>query len=163
MSEDRSERPNHVPWPPLLLGGSALAAVSCDVLAVLPEELHLPHHTLLRGMGLVLGVAGGAFIVWAIGLMMQTRSNILPNQAATRLLKTGPFGWSRNPIYFGEVIVFAGIALFTTNPVYLIAGLLLALSVHHLGIRREEAHMAARFGSDWSAYCARVPRWFGPF
>jgi protein-S-isoprenylcysteine O-methyltransferase Ste14 len=41
----------------------------------------------------------------------------------------------------------------------LLLGLVAAILVHHLAIRREEIHLAKRFGDEWRKYSTRTPRW----
>jgi protein-S-isoprenylcysteine O-methyltransferase Ste14 len=93
--------------------------------------------------------------------MSRQHANILPHRAATALVTSGPFALSRNPIYLGNTIAMAGAGLAFANPWFLPAALLAAVAVTRLAIRREEAHLAARFGAAWDAYSQRTARWFG--
>lgn len=68
---------------------------------------------------------------------------------------------SRNPIYLANVVTFIGAALTFYSAWFLLAALADALLVQQLAIKREEAHLAARFGEEWRAYATRVPRWLG--
>jgi protein-S-isoprenylcysteine O-methyltransferase Ste14 len=76
------------------------------------------------------------------------------------LLQSGPYRFSRNPIYLAEVAIWAGWSLVYTNPVLLGATTLVAFGLGRAA-RVEEAAMAARFGDAWSEYTAGTPRWFG--
>ena len=154
------QKPNVVPWPPLIY---ALAAVAGFGLG----------HTCPIGFGWVWGsvakVIGGLSITAGLDLdlsamiwMRRQRANILPNRAATALVTTGPFAVSRNPIYLGNTLVIAGAALAWDNPWYLPAALIAAFAVDRLAIRREEAHLIARYGDAWRDYAQRTPRWLLP-
>ena len=92
--------------------------------------------------------------------MMRYRANILPNRAATALVTSGPFAWSRNPIYLGNTLVLIGLAALMGNVWFLLAAFVAAWTVDMLAIRREETHMATRFGAAWDDYAGRVPGWF---
>jgi protein-S-isoprenylcysteine O-methyltransferase Ste14 len=74
------------------------------------------------------------------------------------LLRTGPYRFSRNPMYASEVMVWVGWTLLFADPV--LAGLtgLLALGLDRAA-RLEETALAARFGDTWREYTARTPRW----
>lgn len=75
-----------------------------------------------------------------------------------RLVTSGPYGWTRNPMYTGHVIYFTGVALALGS---WIAG---AVVLAHLfwfdrRVRRDEARLAALFGDPYREYCRRVKRW----
>jgi protein-S-isoprenylcysteine O-methyltransferase Ste14 len=74
-------------------------------------------------------------------------------------LTSGPFAWSRNPIYLGEASLIAGFGLLKGSLWLLIAAITFVNLVTLLAVIREEAHLAARFGEDWQAYVRKVRRW----
>ena len=155
MPSDIAARPNRIPWPPLIYAACVGAAVALGRLW--PLDLG----TDLRPVGIALMLAGLGFDATAMVTMARLRANILPHRAATGLVTTGPFAWSRNPIYLGNTLMLAGAA-----PTFGAAWLLVMVPVAvvlvtMLAIRREERHLAALFGSDWTAYAARTSRWFG--
>jgi protein-S-isoprenylcysteine O-methyltransferase Ste14 len=76
------------------------------------------------------------------------------------LLATGPYAFSRNPMYVGELALWLGWALLFGSAVVLAAALLLFASMTRL-IRSEETALAAEFGADYRAYQDAVPRWLG--
>jgi protein-S-isoprenylcysteine O-methyltransferase Ste14 len=94
-------------------------------------------------------------------VMRRGRANILPHRAATALITSGPFAVSRNPIYLGNTFLLIGAAAALANPWFLPVALLSAAAVDRLAIRREEAHLAARFGEAWRGYAKRTARWIG--
>ncbi len=150
--------PNRIPWPPMLYGGAAVVAVCLGMVLPGPAWLRAPVWAAL-GWGVLL--AGLALDIAAMTTMSRQRANILPHRAATAMVTSGPFAWSRNPIYLGNTIAMTGAALAFANPWFLPAVLLAAVAVTRLAIRREEAHLAARFGAAWDAYSQRTARWFG--
>jgi protein-S-isoprenylcysteine O-methyltransferase Ste14 len=161
MKPDVAERPNSVPWPPLLYLAAIAPAVALEMLVpsagIVPEGLR----RLLRLKGIGLLTLGAGLDIWAMLTMTRARANILPHRAATALVTSGPFRFSRNPIYLGNTIMMIGGAFAFLNFWLIPAGLLAALATHHLAIRREEAHMTAKFGDAWRAYAVRTRRWIG--
>lgn len=159
MDHDRSARPNTIPWPPLLYGGGALLAL------VLGRAMPLPAWWIgwpgLRWPVLALIALGLALDLWAMTAMWRAHANIRPDRAATALVTTGPFAFSRNPIYLGNTTLLAGIALGFGLPWFALAALAAAALVGRLAISREESHLNARFGRDWREYRLRVHRWLG--
>ena len=74
------------------------------------------------------------------------------------LITTGPYSLSRNPLYFFSLLGFAGIG-FASETVTLGAVLAVAMLIGYPAvIRQEEAVLRERFGAEFEAYCARVPR-----
>ena len=75
------------------------------------------------------------------------------------IVTTGSNARVRNPMYVGLVAAYVGIAL-TVNAAWALVGLpVLILWLHFGVIRREEAYLEARFGSEYLDYKASVPRW----
>lgn len=154
---DFADRPNRLPWPPMLYIGAILAALAIEL--VWPSGIAFGAATQALGW---FGLAVGAlFDLSAMVTMARAKANILPNRAATRLVTWGPFRLSRNPIYLGNTIMTAS-AAFAFGKLWLLpAAVLAAIATHHLAIRREEAHLDTMFGEDWRVYAGRVARWIG--
>jgi protein-S-isoprenylcysteine O-methyltransferase Ste14 len=150
------DRPNVIPWPPiLLLGALALAYLLSRVLPLSlpgPVALFVP-------LGWLLVVASLGFMLWAFLAFRQHQTSVLPNRRADALITAAPFNISRNPIYLSEAVLLFGLGLVNGSLWY---GLVIApfmLAISRMAIIREEAHLAARFGAEWSTYAARVRRW----
>lgn len=150
-----SERPNTVPWPPLLL----LAGIAIGATLGARIPLNIPVPAALQVAGYFLIAVGLAFDFSAIWTMWRARTNILPHKPAGQLITSGPFRLSRNPIYVGNTITLAAMGFAFSNLWYTIAAAIMAVFVDRLAIRREEVHLAARFGRAWLDYSARTPRW----
>lgn len=156
--QDLRDRPNTVPWPPLLYGGAALAALGLHWLVPLPWPG--------GAMAAALAMAGLFLVAVGIALDLGTalafrrhRTTVLPHRGATRLITDGPFRYSRNPIYVANTLLVAGAGLVFGIAWLIPAAVAGALATQKLAIEREEAHLALRFGDDWQAYAARTPRW----
>lgn len=148
-------RPNVIPWPPLLLVLAAVSAYAIGLLIPLPiggpPAIHaVGYFVVAAGIGLDLSA-----IVW----MRRARTNILPHRGADSLVVDGPFRFTRNPIYLGNTILMAGLALLSANAWFLLSGAVMAFLVDRLAVRREERHLNQRFGEEWRRYAARTPRW----
>ena len=156
----RRDRPNRVPWPPIFFVGSAALAIVLGVL--IPIHSAAFRSPLLQAAGFV-GIGLGISLDLAAMIQMRRhQANILPHRAATALVTTGVFAWSRNPIYLGNTVVLLGAAFALANPWFLLAAALAAFSTQAMAILREEAHLQVVFGDAWRDYASRTPRWFGP-
>lgn len=116
-----------------------------------------PASAALIAAGVVLVVLGEALRLWGvhhIGVISRTRSDRLGP-----LIDTGPFGFVRNPLYIGNIALWAGFAV-CAQLVWMapIIALLLLLEYHAI-VRWEERLLAARLGDAYREYRRRVPRW----
>ena len=74
------------------------------------------------------------------------------------LVQTGPYEYTRNPMYLGHLIFLAGLTLTTRSRVA--AAILGANAVwFHQRVLDDETRLAAQFGARYEAYRARVKRW----
>jgi steroid 5-alpha reductase family enzyme len=74
------------------------------------------------------------------------------------LLTSGPYAYTRNPMYLGHLIFLLGLAL-ATNSLLAWALLLANIPWFHRRVLVDEARLRAKFGAEYDAYCARVRRW----
>jgi protein-S-isoprenylcysteine O-methyltransferase Ste14 len=92
-------------------------------------------------------------------VMRKAETTILPHKGSAKLVTSGPFSFTRNPIYFGNVILLFGLGLLLENiwfwPLAIICGAL----TQRLAILREEAHLQAKFPAAFLAYKKKVRRW----
>ena len=109
--------------------------------------------------GVALCVAGEALRLWGvahIGASSRTRGDEVP-----RLVESGPFAWSRNPLYVGNLMLWSGAGLLAGRPI-VAAVVVGVLAVHYrLVVAWEEQNLRARLGAPYEAYAARVSRWVG--
>lgn len=140
--------------------------------AVVPNELSkLGNRTkrtrrvplITRSGGLLAVATGAALIAWAIRTHYQAapRGWELRHEFADGyLLRSGPYRLSRNPMYFGEAIVWLGWALFYKSAA-VFTGMLILCAAFSRVVRWEERRLLDQFGDSYRAYLAEVPRWVG--
>ena len=144
MSDFR-ERPNSIPWPPILFAGAALVALGLQALVPLPWP-DGAWRAALAMAGLFLVAAGLALDLATMLAFRHHRTTVLPHRGATRLITDGPFRFSRNPIYVGNTLLVAGAGLAFGVAWLIPAALAGAFATSRLAIAREEQHLALRFG-----------------
>jgi protein-S-isoprenylcysteine O-methyltransferase Ste14 len=110
--------------------------------------------------GVLLTTAGLALVVLAQREMGMAWRVGIPTEGEPRLVATGPFRRSRNPVFLGMLLASGGIAAAVPHALGFaaFAGALVALSAQ---VRLEEAYLETRLGEDYAAYAGTVPRWFG--
>jgi protein-S-isoprenylcysteine O-methyltransferase Ste14 len=73
------------------------------------------------------------------------------------LAVSGPYAYTRNPLYFGSIVIAAGFALAALRGEIAAALVILFAAIYIPVIRGEEQFLSQRF-ADYKEYCARVPR-----
>jgi protein-S-isoprenylcysteine O-methyltransferase Ste14 len=115
----------------------------------------------VRGIGLLTVAAGGSLMVWALAAHYESaRRGWLLESGLTPeyLLRRGPYRLSRNPMYLGVAVVWLGWALlYRSLPV--LAGWAILCAALPKVVRWEERRLLERFGDEYRAYQAAVPRW----
>jgi protein-S-isoprenylcysteine O-methyltransferase Ste14 len=109
------------------------------------------------GLGLVL--PAGYFGMGGLCLFLIRRMPLMPGDPTTRLATNGPFAFSRNPMYLGLALLYAGLSLSLGLPVTTVLLLVPVLVMQLVIIPYEEHCMAETFGEAFAAYCRKVRRW----
>ena len=111
------------------------------------------------GIGLI--ITGIGFIVLARREFAHFDQPTDPGHPTNKIVKTGVFSISRNPLYLGSAVVFGSIALALNMPWALVTLLLSIIICHYVLIIPEERYLAAKFGEEYKEYVASVHRWLG--
>jgi len=111
---------------------------------------------------------GIALIIIGMGIIVLARREFAhfdqptdPGHPTNKIVKTGVFSISRNPLYLGSAVVFGSIALALNMPWALVTLLLSIIICHYVLIIPEEQYLAAKFGEEYKEYVASVHRWLG--
>ena len=104
---------------------------------------------------------GLALEVWSDRLFQRNGVGVCPFTPVSRLVDSGPYRFTRNPMYLGLVAISGGAALASGVLPNLWTSLVLALWLDRRFVRREEAFLRAALGPAYAAYARRVPRWLG--
>jgi protein-S-isoprenylcysteine O-methyltransferase Ste14 len=104
-------------------------------------------------MGLPLVLLGEILRLWASGHIEKTRA----------LATGGPYAHTRNPLYFGSVILAAGVAVAAASPWVALAGALYLLAFYPSVMREEEAFLRDKFGTAYAEWAAAVPLFWPRF
>jgi protein-S-isoprenylcysteine O-methyltransferase Ste14 len=105
-------------------------------------------------IALGLGIMLAAF--WAF---LRRRTTLIPRRPPSGLVDGGVYRWSRNPIYVGDLLVLAGLAVGWQSWLGLLLVPALGAVLEWRFIRREEPILAATLGQPYREYQARVRRW----
>lgn len=109
--------------------------------------------------GIILMAAGVALAVYGKKQFDLANTPVRPFTKTTALVKSGPFRFSRNPMYLAMVIVLIGVGLVLGKIAPFAVIPLFIMWIRSRFIRYEEQIMAAQFGAAYLDYKNRVRRW----
>jgi protein-S-isoprenylcysteine O-methyltransferase Ste14 len=119
----------------------------------------IPGGRALTVVGLVLVLSGIALTVWSVATFSRAHTTVIPWDEVTAMVTTGPFRFSRNPIYLADAIAYLGGTLLIDSwwPLLVLPGILWVM--RRKVIDREERYLTERFGDPYREYQLRVRRW----
>jgi protein-S-isoprenylcysteine O-methyltransferase Ste14 len=142
-------------WPPVAVG--VPLALGLVVSGSVGDPLAASSVLVVLGWLLV-----GAFVVWngwALALIARHRTALLPGDATTTVIDSGPFARSRNPLYLGLLAGSAGVAVLAGSLWALVALPVEWALLTWGAVLPEERYLAAKFGAAYAEYTSRVRRW----
>lgn len=152
------DRPNRIPWPPIVLVGGIAIAVALGIWAPAPWPEGMASD-ILNGVGVIFAAVAIALYVLSGREMSRRETAIMPTKAANHLVTTGPFAFTRNPIYLANVVLLLGLGMAFSNLWMMAMGFVVGFAERKLAIEREEAHLEHRFGKAFRDYKRKVRRW----
>ena len=114
-------------------------------------------------LGAVLMLLGLALMTWTATLFREERASFQLHGGSSALVTSGPFRFSRNPMYLGMLIWLVGLAVLLGSLIAFLFPVLFFLLANLLVIPPEEKRMEQLFGSQFVEYKRRVRRWFGGY
>ena len=105
-------------------------------------------------------LAAGFLAGAAARRIWRVRTTVLPHRTTTVLVTSGPFRFTRNPIYLAMGVGMAGVALAVNSLALLVIIAPWAVVMRYGVIAREERYLGGKFGEDYRGYCRRVRRWW---
>ena len=111
--------------------------------------------------GIVLIIIGISFVILARREFAQYGQPTDPGHPTGKVVKTGVFALSRNPLYLGGSIFLLGIALLLSTLWAIVMLVLSIIICHYVLIIPEERYLARKFGDEYEEYIASVRRWLG--
>lgn len=142
--------------PPIAWGLAVVAGFALDWVEPLP---FVPDDLPAGLIGALVFVLALALAVSAVTTMTGAGSNVPTNQPTTAIVESGPYRFTRNPIYMGMFGSLIGLAI-AFDTLWLLATLVpFALVIRYGVVAREEVYLERKFGDVYRAYRQRVRRW----
>lgn len=142
-------------YPPVYALAAMAVMAALDMWAPLVVILS-PPWTAMGGLPISVGLG---LMGWAAWVFRRHDTTIHPFQRASALVISGPFAFSRNPIYLGLTLVLLGVALAlgSVTPFLVVPVFTMVIDRHIIG--PEEQLLAETFGARFAQYRVRVRRW----
>jgi protein-S-isoprenylcysteine O-methyltransferase Ste14 len=142
--------------PPLvaLLVAAAMWGFSATGRIEMPIALRI-------AVGVVAALAGFGIAISGVIAFRRAHTTVSPLKpdTASRLVTSGVYGFTRNPMYLGLCLVLAGWAFFLSSPLMLLGPLAFILYITRFQIVPEERSLSSLFGEAFADYQAKVRRW----
>ena len=121
-------------------------------IAVLPPRIALVAGVLLVALGIALFAS-------AFFNFRRARTSLVPIKPTTAIVETGPYRFTRNPMYLSLALAYLGVTLWMDSLWPLLFLPLVLFTVQRAVIAREERYLEAKFGDEYRGYKTRVRRW----
>ena len=147
---------------PVVKGNPLHISVSLLIISYILGEFLLPKYQIVYFVKLI-GILGlifsaGVFIT-GFKLFKSYEEEPLPTSPTNRLIKTGIFAYTRNPIYFSFILFFLSMFLVFENVMYFLSSISLGIWLHHWVIKAEEDYLKKQFEDEYERYKGAVKRW----
>jgi protein-S-isoprenylcysteine O-methyltransferase Ste14 len=160
MTEPRGRGPGVViPPPSFFVAGFVVGAILEWTVLPLWPDMGPGSMDVLRGVGAVLGLFGLVVLLSGLATFHRAKTAIYPNRDASRLVMTGPYKRTRNPMYSGLTLMYIGLCLIVGVAWALVLLPVVLLAVYTFVISREERYLMTAFGDEYRDYQRRVGRW----
>lgn len=143
--------------------GSGIIEIA--ILLVLPILLHylIPIKILIPSpysyTGAIVMLLGLVLMIWTARVFRTAGTGFQLEGGGSALVTSGPFRFSRNPMYLGILIWLIGFAVLLGSLVVFFMSLIIFLLAQFILIPIEERRMEQIFGEDYKEYRGRVRRW----
>jgi len=152
-----SVNPLHVP-PPVLFTIAYLVGLVIQFLVPVTFTTVLLSIA-AYSIGAILFVVGAGFAAWALWIFHNERTTTIPGETSAKLVTWGPYRFTRNPMYLGLFLFFAGISMISDSLWSIPPLLVVVYFLNSTVIIGEEKILRRDFGEEYGRYSSKVRRW----
>ena len=147
---------------PNVKGNPLYISVYLLILSYLIGEFILPKYPMIyifNFLGLFLIVISPIIFFSSRNAFYAYEENPLPQTDTDKIIKTGIYAYSRNPIYLSFVLFHLGMFLTFENTMYFLCSIGLSFWLNNYVIKEEEDFLKDKFKEDYIRYCKSVKKW----
>ena len=141
-----------ITFPPVIL----LASIVLQTILLFSFPISVDLSSLL---GLILILSGISLVFVSFRFMRKMKTTFIPDGTPEVLISSGPFKFSRNPIYLGMLTVLVGVAFLMSSLSAIIIAFVFGIIINFTWIAHEEKKLHELFSEDWENYSSKVRRW----
>jgi protein-S-isoprenylcysteine O-methyltransferase Ste14 len=113
----------------------------------------------IKILGIVLFLIAAIFAAWSQILFRKAKTTTTPGERSAKIITSGPYRLSRNPMYISLTLAYIGEAGLLAQAWPLLVLPLIVAYINWIVIPLEETLLNKDFGEDYKNYCAQVRRW----
>ena len=147
---------------PKILGNPLHISTYLLIFSYVFGEFIFPKYPLL----FIINLVGFSFLIISPIIFFSSRNaffaheeNPVPQSDTDKIIKTGIYAYSRNPIYLSFVLFHLGMFLTFENVMYFLCSIALFYWLDHFIIVEEERYLNTKFKDEYKRYCNSVKRW----
>ena len=147
---------------PMVQGNPLRIFVYILVISYVVGEFIIPKYPIIylfNMVGLIGLIVSLIFFFSGFNLFKSYNENPIPTSDTNRLIKTGIFAYTRNPIYLAFVLFNFSMFLVFENIMYILSSLGLFIWINNYVIKAEEDYLKNKFRDEFVRYCTAVKRW----
>jgi protein-S-isoprenylcysteine O-methyltransferase Ste14 len=150
-----ADNPGVVAPPPLIYLGAFLIVLVCRWFWPIPIDAGS------RGLwpGLIMIALGAGIAIWGRRTMEAAGTNVNPARPAKTIVSSGPFRFSRNPLYLSLTTIYLGLTLAVNTRWGFVVLIPLLVVMHRSVVLREERYLDRKFGDSYRQYRSNVRRY----
>ena len=141
-----------ITFPPVIL----LASIVLQIILLFSFPISVDLSSLL---GLILILSGISLVFVSFRFMRKMKTTFIPDGTPEVLISSGPFKFSRNPIYLGMLTVLVGVAFLMSSLSAIIIAFVFGIIINFTWIAHEQKKLHELFSEDWENYSSKVRRW----
>lgn len=141
-----------ITFPPVIL----LASIVLQIILLFSFPISVDLSSLL---GLILILSGISLVFVSLRFMRKMKTTFIPDGTPEVLISSGPFKFSRNPIYLGMLTILVGLAFLMSSLSAIIIAIVFGAIINFTWIAHEEKKLHELFSEDWENYSSKVRRW----
>tara|TARA_Y100000768_G_scaffold241765_1_gene183200 strand:+ start:356 stop:817 length:462 start_codon:yes stop_codon:yes gene_type:complete len=148
---------------PKVKGNPLYISVYLLIISYIVGEFIFPKYPmlyLLNFLGLFLIIISPIIFFSSRNAFYAHEENLLPQTDTDKIIKSGIYAYSRNPIYLSFVLFHLGMFLTFENTVYFLCSIGLFFWLNNFVIEEEEKFLKNKFNDEYTRYCDSVKKWF---
>ncbi|WDR01406.1 isoprenylcysteine carboxylmethyltransferase family protein [Devosia algicola] len=157
--EAKKDNPGVILFPPLILVTAMAVSLVLDFLVPMSFLPAPGIFSWLSWIGVVLFICGAGLAIVGSREFHRKGTNVDTRKPSLRIVDTGPYRYTRNPMYVGMVLGLAGFVLALSLEWGVLVWLIFIAILRYGVIAREERYLKAKFGAPYEALLKRTRRW----